>query len=47
VQDAPPVFYIDVMAENVHLTPAQARQAAQQLLDAADTVDAVSARVSA
>jgi len=29
------------MAENVHLTPAQARQAAQQLLDAADKVEAV------
>ena len=41
VQDAPPEIYIDVMAENVHLTPAQARQAAQQLLDAADKMEAV------
>ena len=41
VQDAPPVFYIDVYANNVHLTPAQARHAAQQLLDAADKAEAV------
>jgi len=41
VQDAPPVFYIDVMADNVHLTPAQARQAGRQLLEAADKVEAV------
>ncbi len=41
VQDAAPVFYIDVMANNVHLTPAQARQAGQQLLEAADKVEAV------
>jgi len=41
VQDAPPEIYIDVMAENVHLTPAQARQAAQQLLDAANKMEAV------
>jgi len=41
VQDAPPEIYVDVYADNVHLTPAQARQAVQQLLEAADKVEAI------
>lgn len=41
VQDSPPEIYVDVYAVNVRLTPAEARQAAQQLLDAADKADEV------
>ena len=41
VQDSPPVFYVDVYADNARLTPAEARQAAQQLLEAADKLDEV------
>jgi len=41
VQDAPPEIYVDVYADNVRLTPAEARQAAQQLLEAADKLDEV------
>jgi len=41
VQDSPPEIYVDVYADNVRLTPAEARQAAQQLLEAADKLDEV------
>jgi len=42
VQDSPPEIYVDVYADNVRLTPAEARQAAQQLLDAAALIDGMS-----
>ena len=44
----PTTLYVEVeVDESADLTPGEARQLAAALLNAADTVDAVSARVSA